>query len=206
MSANDRPIFPRSPESDPEQNRKQLWMAREHLEKEERNFSQNKPNLDNGVSYCPMCGAENRLGAKFCQKCGSNYDLSSLIEVSAPQQPSKPMPPKPVMFGDEEEEEVHSTMYGPPPVRMEEQYNPFPVMQPPAYGPPPMALNQNQSFPVPNQPISQENIPAPAYGPAPMPVPVKNNTWLWLLIGGLGLFFILSAIAIAVVFVFFLNK
>jgi hypothetical protein len=179
MSANDKPIFPRSSETDEEEKQRLFWETQQKLQNAERNSGSN---LSETGRLCSSCGQINPMSQKFCSYCGHNLLLSIDDDISEVYGPP-PMPFNPP------KRESAIPVYGPPPMRFDDKTDDD--IHTSVYGPPPMSFDKPFNI--------KENPPMPVYGPPPMNLNLKKGNWIPWIIGGVILGFTLLVIAIAVV-------
>lgn len=175
MSEEDKPIFPRPFDKDDELYQK----VRQKLEQAE---SEQK------IS-CSNCQTENSVKAKFCRLCGKELNSDAPF-------------PNAETTAELISDEIHTTMYGPPPTELEEEK----FELPPAimYGPPPV-LEITRELPItePNIQIDEKDIIVKEKKANILVAGLDYEEWKgripWLIIGGIIGFLIASVIILTLV-------
>ena len=179
MPEDNKPIFPRSTEMSEEKKQELRRKIAVKLENEETDFSASEQKI-----YCSNCQTTSLVGVKFCRVCGNN--LSSSIA-----------PPE-----NEPSEDIHSSMYGPPPMTLENELDDREVSI--VYGPPAMYIVEKPTeLPITlrDLKIDKDIIP-----PAP-PMELSklfNNKIVWMVVG-IVVGFAIAVVAIGLFIILFLR-
>lgn len=153
MSEYEKPIFPRSSESN-EENTELIEETRQKLQAEESTFG---VDLSQNV-YCIRCGRENSATGTFCGSCG--FSLNNATE-------------KPPSEVESVETQFFTPVYGPPPMPYQPVKTNNEIIQ--------ELKNEMDIIGKRDQPPMP--MIAPAYGPPPMRLTKVKNKFLWLGIG-----------------------
>ena len=175
MSEDDKPIFPRPIDKDDD-----LYQEiRQKLEKAETEQK----------ILCSNCQTANSPNSKFCRVCGRE------LISDAPF-------PNPGTTAEFTSDEIHTTMYGPPPTELEEEkFEPPPAIM---YGPPPV-LEITRELPItePNIQIDEKDIIAKEKKENILLAGLDYEEWKgripWLIIGGIIGFLVASVIILTLV-------
>lgn len=175
MSEDDKPIFPRSIDKDDE-----LYQEiRQKLEKAE---SEQK-------ILCSNCQTENSAQVSFCRVCGRELISDAPL-------------PNPGPTAEFTTDEIHTTMYGPPPIELlANKIDPLVV---PMYGPPPVWEDTRDiHITEPNIEIDEKDIIAKEKKENILLAGLDYDEWKgripWLIIGGIIGFLVASVIILTLV-------
>ncbi|HRH42606.1 MAG TPA: zinc ribbon domain-containing protein [Pyrinomonadaceae bacterium] len=208
MSEDDKPIFPRPNDKSDEEKQKLYQETKQKLE-----------NVEGGQKInCIYCQTENSFSAKFCRVCGKELILSkappSPIEFDEPSSSIMYGPP-PTEFDENttktEEfpnlktvqelspDDIHTTMYGPAPLELEERIDPPPSIM---YGPPVLEITRELPKTLPEINLEEAGITKVDKGNS-LPLGLNYEEWKdripWLIIGGIIGFLIASVIILTLV-------